>query len=164
MLPFGIDQMSVATQGHFEGLVTPVPVVSSPRDELRVATLGWIIIDFISLPDPNLPTDALIEPFVACPIVEDPRGAVLVRSFRSEALLPGDGQVEVRIIALVKGEVIVMDESGSTARIPAKKLLAELEAGADGAIIRVKRSELDIIDGTSDADVEPGSTDTEENP
>jgi len=164
MLPSGIDQMSVATQGHFEGLVTPAPVVATPRDELRIATLGWIIIDFSSLPDPNLPTDALIDPFVPCPIIEDPRTSMLVRSFRSEAVVDGDGRVEVRIITYIKGMVIVLDESGSTARIPSKKLLAELEPGADGAIIRVKRSDLDITVGTTDADVDPGSTDTEENP
>lgn len=165
MLPFGIDQMSVATQGHFEGLVTPVPVVSTPRDELRIATLGWIIIDFTVIPDPNIPTDALIAPWVACPVVEDGRNDALTAEWRADAVVEDDGRTEPRIIAYIRGDVVVLDYGdGTTATIPSTKALAALESGDAGAIIQVELSEPTITGGETEADVTPGSTDPEENP
>jgi hypothetical protein len=53
-----IDPLSVATQGHFE---SPNDAAVEPRrDALRIATLGWIIFDFIAAPDPNQDTGATI--------------------------------------------------------------------------------------------------------
>lgn len=52
-----IDPLSVATQGFVE---TPsTPNVEGSRDALRIATLGWVIVDFSLIPDPDTPTKAV---------------------------------------------------------------------------------------------------------
>lgn len=60
-----IDPLSVATMGFQEsGIIPPGPAgpkIAVPRDELRVATNGWIIVDFAVIPDVNQPTDVRIE-------------------------------------------------------------------------------------------------------
>lgn len=45
-----IDSLSIGTRGLQE---TGGPIVSQPRDQLRIGTRGYLVLDLATLPDPG---------------------------------------------------------------------------------------------------------------
>lgn len=135
-----IDPLSVATNGFQEsgvvGPVTPGPKISSPRDELRIATNGWIIVDFAQVPDAGtvICVGFLTDGATDC-VVEDHLTSALVFPILADAdVEPAPTAAEVK--------------SGVTiAELPSSETDAEMEGSTDAT-----------MEGRSGAEVERADT------
>ena len=162
MLPFGIDPMSVATQGHLEGLGPTIPVVSTPRDELRIATLGWIIIDFEAIPDPNTPSDANIRPFLSCPLIEEPRAIPLLQK-ECYSFTLDESRNEAKVGEPLCLGVDIMGPSSLDVRVWAPVFVVTVQNASSEGKIEPKKMEADLEGRGSEAELRGSSTDTEFN-
>jgi hypothetical protein len=78
-----IDPLSVATHGYIESPSTPS--VELKRDALRIATLGWVILDFRVLPDPNQETEVFMTRSCVTAVLNDASSTFFPRAICSTA-------------------------------------------------------------------------------
>ena len=148
-----IDPLSIATQGYLE---TPsTPNVEPRRDALRIATLGWIILDFVGLPDPNQPTDALIQSSCTGANIAPLETTFKTIVFCSEALV-----VEVVPVALVKSHKVTfqVESLDTAAKVRPSRARATIEGAAATGTIKSGKTRSTIDGSPTDAAVERGKT------
>jgi hypothetical protein len=153
-VPIIIDPLSVATQGYLE---TPdTPNVEAARDALRLATLGWIILDFSVLPDPDQITDAnIVNPCTAA-LVDDPSTTFVARAYSNTALVESS---ETASLLTALGTTANIEDAATSADLQASKMEASLEDGTAAATIKTGKADANIELPSTDADVQSGNTD-----
>jgi hypothetical protein len=108
-----IDPLSVATQGFLE---TPsTPNVEAKRDALRVATLGWIILDFSLLPDPDQDSDARIVNPCTDALIVDGSTTFAARQYEFTATIE-DGETDADVVVVLTGAEI--EDASTDATVP----------------------------------------------
>lgn len=148
-----IDPLSVATQGYLESPNTPN--VEARRDALRIATLGWIILDFIGLPDPNQPSDAIIQNSCTGAFVVSVDSTFKTVVFCSEALI-----VEVEPGALIASHKTSfrVESLNTGAKLRPARAGAVIDDGPATGTIKSGKTGSSIEVSPTDAAVERGET------
>lgn len=109
-----LDALSVATRGFLEADLiagagtpgTPTAQISEPRDELRYATRGYLVLDLTALPDPGTVmcieilddgrTDAVVDPvFTDAEIDPTSTGATIAVAYTDAECEP-DGPTDAK--------------------------------------------------------------------
>lgn len=148
-----IDPLSVATQGFLES--PGLPNIEGKRDALRIATLGWIILDFGGLPDPDQESDAVFVQPCNVALVADTSTAFNITAFSSAAQIVDS---EVAMVLTPYASTFLVDDNETVAKVRPGCVSAILEAPATEVTLKSGQTAVAVDLPPAEAEIVSGRT------